>query len=56
MAKKKGITQIESYDNDSVWKEILERFLKEFMEYFFPEAYQQIDWEKGYKFLANYFA
>ncbi|MBN8723384.1 MAG: hypothetical protein J0M03_10670 [Acidobacteria bacterium] len=49
MAKKKGITQVESYDNDSVWKEILEKFLKEFVEYLFPDAYLQVDCGKGMK-------
>ncbi|MBI4854474.1 MAG: hypothetical protein HY819_21965 [Acidobacteria bacterium] len=48
MAKKQ---LAETFDNDSVWKELLEKYLKEFMEYFFPYAHSQIDWEKGYTFL-----
>lgn len=38
-------------DFDSPWKEILELFFPQFMQFFFPEAYAQIDWSKGYKFL-----
>ena len=41
----------EILDKDSVWKELLEKYLKEFMDYFFPEASSEIDWERGYKFL-----
>ncbi len=38
-------------DYDSPWKEILERYFKEFLEFFFPVAYEGIDWSKGYEFL-----
>ncbi len=38
-------------DYDSPWKEMLDRYLKEFMEFFFPEAYREIDWETEYRFL-----
>ncbi len=36
---------------DSPWKDILERYFPEFMGFFFPEAYQEIDWSKGYESL-----
>ena len=36
---------------DSPWKEMLERYFKEFLEFFFPVAYAGIDWSKGYEFL-----
>ena len=35
-------------DQDSPWKEILEQFLPEFLAFFFPLVYNQIDWSKGY--------
>lgn len=38
-------------DSDSPWKEILERYFKEFMEFFFPTAYEGIDWARGHEFL-----
>lgn len=38
-------------EDDSVWKELLEKYLQEFMDYFFSEASEQIDWNKGYTFL-----
>ena len=38
-------------DYDSPWKEVLERYFKEFMAFFFPVAYAGIDWKKGYEFL-----
>lgn len=31
-------------DYDSPWKEVLELFLPAFIEFFFPAAYQEIDW------------
>ena len=36
---------------DSPWKEMLEHAFPEFMAFFFPEAYQQIDWTRGHEFL-----
>lgn len=41
----------ESDDYDSPWKEILEHYFQEFTEFFFPKAFHEIDWTKGYKFL-----
>ncbi len=38
-------------DYDTPWKEIIERYLPDFLAFFFPEAYAAIDWEKGYSFL-----
>ena len=34
---------------DSPWKEILELYFPDFMAFFFPEAYADIDWPKGYE-------
>jgi hypothetical protein len=36
---------------DSPWKDILEIYFQEFMEFFFPAAYNQIDWTKKIEFL-----
>jgi len=36
---------------DSPWKEALERYFRPFMELFFPEIHDDIDWKKGYIFL-----
>jgi len=44
-------TKPEQDDYDSPWKEVLEQYFKEFIEFFFPQAYEDIDWEKGYEFL-----
>lgn len=38
-------------DFDSPWKEILEEYFEPFISLFFPEAHQQVDWERGYEFL-----
>jgi hypothetical protein len=36
---------------DTPWKQILESYFPQFMAFFFPEAYSQIDWNRGYEFL-----
>ena len=38
-------------DFDSPWKEILIRYFPEFMAFFFPAAYEKIDWTREYAFL-----
>ena len=38
-------------DYDSPWKDAVERYLPEFMAFFFPVAHASIDWSKGYAFL-----
>lgn len=38
-------------DLDSPWKEMLEQFFPQFIAFFFPQAYHQIDWTLGYQFL-----
>jgi len=40
-------------DYDSPWKEAVEHFFPEFMAFYFPDAYSQIDWSKDYAFLDN---
>ncbi len=39
-----------SDDYDSPWKEALEIYFKEFMDFFFPWIASEIDWTKKYKF------
>lgn len=38
-------------DQDSVWKEIITAFLIEFLAFFFPKVYQEVDWSKPWEFL-----
>jgi hypothetical protein len=38
-------------DEDSPWKEVLERFFEPFLAFFFPEAHAGIDWTKDHVFL-----
>lgn len=43
------MTEIQQ-DSDSPWKEILEAYFPQFMYFFAPQVYQEIDWDKGYYF------
>ena len=36
---------------DSPWKEVIERYFPEFMAFYFPDAYAEIDWSKEHVFL-----
>jgi hypothetical protein len=36
-------------DYDSPWKEVLDYYFAEFMDFFFPQAYNDIDWTKNPK-------
>lgn len=36
---------------DSPWKDILEAYFQDFMLFFFPHIYDDIDWSQGYEFL-----
>ena len=36
---------------DSSWKEAIETYFKEFLAFFFPAIYAEVDFEKGYEFL-----
>ena len=38
-------------DYDSPWKEALEHFFPDFLDFFFPDAYADIDWSQGHQFL-----
>ncbi|MGH9843032.1 MAG: hypothetical protein ACREEM_30200 [Blastocatellia bacterium] len=41
--------QIEDYD--SPWKDVLSLFFPEFVAFFFPRVYEEIDWSRGFEFL-----
>ena len=45
------ILRDETADYDSPWKEILEQYFEEFLQFFFPKAHQGIDWSLDYRFL-----
>ncbi len=38
-------------DYDSPWKEAIDVYFPEFMEFFFPEAYEDIDWSRDFESL-----
>ena len=38
---------------DTPWKRAIERYFPEFMAFFFPQAFTQIGWSRGYTFLEN---
>ncbi len=37
--------------HDSLWKDILEQLFQEFLQFFFPAIYKDIDFTRGYQFL-----
>jgi hypothetical protein len=41
----------ETDDYDSPWKEAIETYFREFVEFFFPHAAREIDWARGWEFL-----
>jgi hypothetical protein len=45
------ITATLNDDYDSPWKKAIERYLPEFMAFYFSDAYAQINWSKEYIFL-----
>ena len=36
---------------DEAWKAAIEQYFEAFVAFFFPEAHQDIVWERGYEFL-----
>lgn len=42
-------------DYDSPWKELVEKYFRQFMEFFFPDVSVNIDWRQGYEFLDKEF-
>ncbi len=46
MANKTPLTEY-----DSPWKQMLQLYFEDFMQFFFPQAHAQIDWSRGFEFL-----
>ena len=42
-------------DYDSPWKDMVEKYFQQFMEFFFPQIAVNIDWKKGHEFLDKEF-
>jgi hypothetical protein len=38
---------------DLLWKEIIEDLFEDFLNFFMPKLYQQVDFSQGYEFLDN---
>ena len=38
-------------DYDAPWKQAIERFFPDFMRFFFPDIYDDINWNKAYEFM-----
>ncbi len=36
---------------DTPWKDAIEHYFQEFIAFFFPQAYSQIDWKREIEFL-----
>ena len=49
------MTEPYSDDYDGPWKEAIETYFREFIEFFFPLAAQAIDWQRGHEFLDQEF-
>ncbi len=41
----------ETIDHDGLWKKVVENLIEDFMAFFFPDLYPQIDFKKGVDFL-----
>ncbi|MBI4602008.1 MAG: hypothetical protein HY721_08610 [Planctomycetes bacterium] len=39
--------------HDSAWKDILEAYFPQFLAFFFPQIHRDIDWSRGFRFLAT---
>jgi hypothetical protein len=44
-------TENHTDDYDSPWKEGMELYFKELMQFFFPDIAREIAWARGYQFL-----
>ncbi len=47
--------ELDRADNDSAWKEILEAYFPQAMQFLFPETAALIDWERPHEFLDKEF-
>ncbi|MCI0684090.1 MAG: hypothetical protein L0Y71_18430, partial [Gemmataceae bacterium] len=44
-----------SDDFDSPWKEALQRYLRSFLQFFWPDIHGDVDWSRGYEALDKEF-
>ncbi len=51
IGKQSMISKTTKSNQDSAWKDLLDMYLKECLEFFYPEIAKQIDWEAGYETL-----
>jgi hypothetical protein len=42
-------------DFDNPWKVLMDKYFQQFLEFFFREVYDDIDWSRGYEFLDKEF-
>ncbi|MCK4485386.1 MAG: hypothetical protein KAU38_01320, partial [Desulfobacterales bacterium] len=45
------VTEPDRVDYDSPWKKALEVYFKEFIDFFFPQMAEDVDWSREYVFL-----
>ena len=55
MAKRHRRLDASTLELDSPWKEALQRFLEQFLAFFFPEIHAAIDWRRRYQALDKEF-
>ena len=48
-------TETQKCQRDSTWKEAINKYFQSFVELFWPEIYDEIDWSKGYELLEQEF-
>ena len=51
MGRGKGTSKVRRSRYDEGWKEVINSFFREFLEFFFPRIASHIDFSKGYSFL-----
>lgn len=51
MPKKPPPLTVRRDDYDTPWKDVRDRWHRQFLEFFFPLAAADIDWSRGYEFL-----
>lgn len=47
--------ELQRADNDSLWKEILEAYFPQAMQFFFPQTAALINWERPHELLDKEF-
>ncbi|MBW4509923.1 MAG: hypothetical protein KME64_25925 [Scytonematopsis contorta HA4267-MV1] len=44
-------TELDNFDNP--WTEVLQAYLPQVLEFFFPKVYTIVDWTRPYEFLSK---